>query len=59
MRINLKVSSFLNDFFHIYGNRLLPNVVIILGTLEMIIDYLGRGMEGDKAIKDVQVKGEV
>lgn len=32
-QLNLDVNSFLSIFFHIYKNRLLPNVVIILRNI--------------------------
>ena len=35
-QLNLEASSFLSDTFHTFDNRLLPNDVILLGTLERV-----------------------
>jgi hypothetical protein len=50
---------FLNDIFHSFENRLLPNDDIILRNIREGHEVLGeRCMEADKTSKDVQVKRE-
>ena len=45
-QLNLKVSSFLNDPFHTFENRLLPNDVILLRNIGEGHEELGERYRG-------------
>ena len=57
-QLNLEVSLFLSDHFYIFENRLLPNDVILLRTLERVMRDLQEVVEAMMTSKGVQQKPE-